>query len=579
MTDPKKEALDFIIDNKKIKTVFQPIVSLKNGSVLGHEALSRITCESTITDPEMLFGAAAEFNRLWDLELLCRTTALETAFRFMVPPYANKLFINVNPDTMHDENFKKGFTKSFLLQYKITPRNIIFEITEKNSIVDINGFRSTINHYKNQEYKIAIDDVGAGFAGLNLISDVNPNYIKLDMKLTRDIDNDSLKYAIVKSMVELSKISNIYLIAEGIETFAELNTLIHLGVQYGQGFYIQKPDEKIKEIPAEIILSIKEINMEKNHSIKNHIASGTVKYLSEKTDTISPTERASSVYDKFKQNTECFGMTVIENGIPIGIITRDKLALRLSGNYGYTLYQNKPISDLMDKYFLSVDQSTPISVVSNMAMSRTSDRLYDFIVVTENDKYLGTVTIKVLLQKSTELEVIAAKHQNPLSGLPGNVIIDQRLGQCVSGDSKYSVAYLDIHNFKAFNDVYGFENGDLVILKLADLLKHYIPEEYFIGHVGGDDFIVIVNDHITENYFWPIVEQFCSECLEFYNETDRENGYITTSNRHGVIEHFPLITLTCVVVNNKDREFGNVYDLTEILAEQKKTARKKPAEC
>ncbi|MGB4439005.1 MAG: EAL domain-containing protein, partial [Sedimentibacter sp.] len=110
MSEQFKEAVSYIIENKQIKTVFQPIISLRDGSILGHEALSRIICESEIENTEMLFKVAGQHNRLWELELLCRTTALEAAYKFMIPPYSKKLFINVNPNIMHDEAFKKGFT-------------------------------------------------------------------------------------------------------------------------------------------------------------------------------------------------------------------------------------------------------------------------------------------------------------------------------------------------------------------------------------------------------------------------------------------------------------------------------------
>jgi len=208
-----------------------------------------------------------------------------------------------------------------------------------------------------------------------------------------------------------------------------------------------------------------------------------------------------------------------------------------------------------------------------MAMSRENDKLYDFIVVTENDKYLGIVTIKDLLKKTSEIEISEAKHKNPLSGLDGNLIIEQKLSQCVANTTKYSVAYLDIDNFKAYNDVYGFKNGDLVIKLLADILTNSISEEQFIGHIGGDDFVVIINNHITEDYLKDIVEQFELEVLSFYNQTDIENGYIATVNRHGEKEKFPLITLTCVVVNNQTQTYKNVFKLTEMLALLKKRAK------
>lgn len=204
MRERIQQALDYIINNKQLITVFQPIISLRDGHVLGHEALSRITCDSEIKNQDILFNLEKDYNRLWDLELICRTLALETAYKFMIPLYDKKLFINVNPNTMHDEAFRKGFTKDFLKQFNISPKSIVFEITEKNVISDRGGFRTTIDHYKNQDYEIAIDD--AGYSGLNLISDINPSYIKLDINLIRGVDIDNLKFVLVKGMVELSKV-------------------------------------------------------------------------------------------------------------------------------------------------------------------------------------------------------------------------------------------------------------------------------------------------------------------------------------------------------------------------------------
>lgn len=575
MRDELKESLDYIINNKQIKTVFQPIISLKDGNILGHEALSRVTCESAIENPEMLFSIAGEYNRLWDLELLCRTTALEAAYMFMIPPYDKMLFINVNPNIMHAENFKKGFTKDFLLLYHIKPQNIIFEITERNVILDMTGFISTINHYRSQDYKIAIDDAGAGYSGLNLISDINPNYIKLDMKLIRNIDSDNLKYALVKGMVELSKASQISLIAEGIETCEELNTLINLGVQYGQGYFIQRPSAEVLEIRDEVLQTIMLLNENNNQLLVDNITNISIKNLCSNTGIVSPRVTADYVYNIFKRNPSFVGLCIVENEIALGTITYEKIALKMSGQFGFSLCQNKPISEIMDADFMSVDYQTPISEVSYFAMSRTNDKLYDFIVVTEKGKYIGTVTIKDLLQKSTEIEVDNAKHQNPLSGLPGNLAVEQKLSHCVKCDSKYSVVYIDIDNFKSYNDVYGFENGDLVIKLLATILKASIPKEHFIGHIGGDDFAVIIYGHVTEHYFEAMVNQFQQQVLQCYNQNDRKMGYITTKNRRGVTEQFPLLTITTVVINNSVQKFSNVYELTELLAKKKRDAKQK----
>lgn len=573
MSELESNALNDIIDNIRITTVFQPIISLRDGSILGHEALSRISSESVINSPSELFRIASDSKRLWDLELICRTKALESAFIYNEKPYDKKLFLNVNPNIMHDPKFKNGFTKEFLVHYNIVASNIIFEITERNVIEDISVFKSAINHYRNQNYKIAIDDAGSGYSGLNLISEINPDFIKLDIDLIRGIDTNSLKYALVKGMVEFSKVSSIQIIAEGIETLSELETLVNLGVQYGQGFLIQYPDPSFKEINPLLLLTLKELNLKKNHMSQYGISSTFISNLSVATETLAPNEKVITVYENYKNETKSFGYCVLENERPVGIIKKEKFASKLSGHFGFSLHQNKSISDLMDKEFLSVDCETPIGLVSSMAMSRSDENLYDFIIVTKEEKYLGTVTIKDLLQKVMEIEVYSAKHQSPLTGLPGNVIIEQELTRCIMYEKYYTVAYLDIDNFKAYNDVYGFENGDSIIKLLANTLRENTGKNDFIGHIGGDDFVVIISRIVSENYFDTIVKSFESRVLDFYHLDDVEKGFIISTNRHGVIESFPLTRLTCVVTNNLLHTYINPFEISETLAQMKKKTK------
>ncbi len=565
--------LDDIIDGKHIKTVFQPIVSLRDGSIIGHEALSRITCCSDLANPEQMFQAAGESNRLWDLEQLCRTTALRTAYLKMQPPYAKKLFLNVNPNIMHDAKFKQGFTKEYLQQYGITPENIIFEITERKAIDDMSGFKGTISHYKNQSYQIAVDDAGAGYSGLNLISDINPHFIKLDMQLIRNIDSDSIKYALVRSMVELSHISNISLIAEGVETKEELTTLINLGVQYAQGYLLQRPNENIEDISPAILQILNEVNQRKNHIFGGTVSNTFIENICTESETIPPCSKVEEVFDRLKQDSASFGLCVVEEGAVLGVVTKSRLVLQLSGRYGFSLNGRRYISSLMDCDFLSVDCKTPISAVSHMAMSRPAEKLYDFIVVTKNDKYLGTVTIKDLLQKTTEIEVVNAKYQNPLSGLPGNLVIEQKITKCISDEAQYCVIYIDIDNFKAYNDVYGFENGDRIIKLLADTILTYLPKEQFVGHIGGDDFVVILNNYEGAGLCGLIIDAFSKKGLQYYNAQDIANGYITAENRRGKIEKFPLISLSIAGISNKTRHYSGVNELTEELARLKKKSK------
>ncbi|MDP3388223.1 MAG: EAL domain-containing protein, partial [Eubacteriales bacterium] len=182
-----------IINSKSIKTVLQPIISLRDGAIYGFEALSRGPEDSLFQYPNTLFEYADLYNSTWDLELICRVKAIEKAKQLQL---TTKLFINVSPKIMQDPKFLKGLTKEYLDSMSLNSENIIFEITEREAVNNISDFTKTIQNYKNQNYMIAIDDAGAGYSGLNLISDLKPHFIKLDMNLIRNIHIDVTKQSL-----------------------------------------------------------------------------------------------------------------------------------------------------------------------------------------------------------------------------------------------------------------------------------------------------------------------------------------------------------------------------------------------
>lgn len=249
---PLKEDFIDILESRRIKPVFQPIVSLRDGKIIGYEALSRIIEPKEISSSEELFNLAGIYGKVWELEQLCRSRILEKYYSFHVKEN-KKLFLNVNPMVIHDKDFQTGFTSVYLKQYGLKLSDIVFEVTEKSAIDDVKGFKDTIRHYKAQGYNIAVDDAGSCYSGLNLICDIVPHYLKLDMSLIRGIHKDVIKRAMVKSMVEFANLTNIQLIAEGIECEEELKTLLKLGVHNGQGYFLRKPDEELKQIEQNAI--------------------------------------------------------------------------------------------------------------------------------------------------------------------------------------------------------------------------------------------------------------------------------------------------------------------------------------
>lgn len=555
-----------IINEGSVTTVFQPIISLRDGAAYGYEALTRGPQNTELHSPIKLFEYAQKYEKIWELEMLCRSKAFESCNvsstkETVQPPNDIKLFLNVNPNIMDDMEYKKGFTKEYIEKYSLNPENIIFEITEREAINNVSAFKNTVQNYKKQDYRIAIDDAGAGYCGLNMISDVHPHFIKLDMNLIRNIDKDVTKESLIKSMCEFASLTNTYLIAEGIETQKELEKLIEVGVHYGQGYFIQKPNVSIIPISCDVTKVIHRANSKKNHIIGSRISDIYISNICTPIQMIDSEMCISEVNEKMNSDYSIPGFCITRNDHLVGVITRNDLHLKLSGLYGYSLNCNKPINKIMNKNYMRVDYKTPIDIVAKVAMQRENDKLYDFITITKEEKYLGIVTVKDLLQKTIQIEVINAKHLNPLSELPGNVLIEKYLEKCIYSHKDYCVLYFDLDNFKVYNDVYGFEKGDVVIKRLTKILKANIPRDEFVGHLGGDDFIAVLFSTDRNELCNKIIKDFDDSIQEFYNEDDIRKGYIVGKSRKGVEEKFSLLSLSIAGVTNN--YFKDIYDLSE----------------
>ncbi len=564
-----------ILNEGDITTVFQPIVSLKDGSILGYEALSRGPHDSVLESPARLFDVARIYDKLWEVELLCRLKALENVSDKIKDSY---VFLNVDPDVINDEKFKKGFTKDFLRKYNIDTYNIIFEITEKNAVNDYKSFRAIIDHYKDEGYKIAIDDTGSGYSGLLLISEIHPHYIKLDMDLIRDIDKDGLKKSLIKTFCDFCLVTDIKLIAEGIETQNELDTLIELGIDYGQGYFIQKPREDIKPIGKNVVDLIEEFNLKKNRLYSCKPANVLIGNITKKNITATANVLGREIIDVFEENESVYALPVVENSRVLGLIMKETFFAKMGTKYGFTLYLNRPIELIMNNHPLVVDYKTTIDTVSKMAMSRKNENLYDIIIVTKGGKYFGIISVKDLLEKTTEIEINYAKHLNPLSGLPGNIHIEKHLNNLISVNDPFTVLYIDIDNFKAYNDVYGFENGDRIIQLTADIMNKCASEcldnqECFIGHIGGDDFVMSVNTYEVGKMCEFILREFELKTSEFYSPYDYSNGFVEVKNRKGEVEKINNVTLSIACVNNNNKKIDDVYELSRIVAKVKKECK------
>jgi EAL domain-containing protein (putative c-di-GMP-specific phosphodiesterase class I)/GGDEF domain-containing protein len=235
----EREKLQELIVHERVVTAFQPIMLLKDRTVLGYEALSRGARGTALETADELFGAAERQHLTVELDRLCRRRALLCAGR--VPSNA-RLFVNTLPATIRDPQFRGKPLIDFLGRAQVSPDRIVLEITEKLVIDNYAMFREAMQYFVDLGMSFAVDDVGTGYSGLELIARLNPHFLKIDMSLVRDVHTSVVNRAMVKAIVALSHAIGATVIAEGIHSQDESTALEQIGVDFGQGFFLARPD-------------------------------------------------------------------------------------------------------------------------------------------------------------------------------------------------------------------------------------------------------------------------------------------------------------------------------------------------
>lgn len=226
-----------ILDEKLIRTMYQPLVIMSTRAPMGYEALSRGPKDTPLENPLSLFSLATEANMLLELETACLTLSMQRA-SFI--PKDQLLFLNLDPLLISAGYFKDNF---FPAHCGISPAQVTIEITERTCIKNFDKLSMALMSFKDLGVKISIDDVGEGYSSLNAIAVLKPEFVKININLVRNAHADHVKSSLIAVIVDLAKRLDSHTVAEGIETEEEYGALCNLGVEYGQGFLFARPCE------------------------------------------------------------------------------------------------------------------------------------------------------------------------------------------------------------------------------------------------------------------------------------------------------------------------------------------------
>lgn len=230
-------ALKEVLTSRSIRSVYQPVVDIFGRRVIGWEALSR-PVGGQFDNIEQIFKAAYEAQSIWPLERLCRERAMEGLLDLK---NGELLFLNVEPDSIYDPQFRSDRTLKLLRQASLTPERVVLEMTEHSAVKDFTAFRQTLNYFRSLGFRLAIDDMGSGYSGLVSVAEIQPEFVKIDMSLIRELHSRPLKRELVDTINRFSRKAGIGVIAEGIESAEELEALQEIGVTMGQGFLFARP--------------------------------------------------------------------------------------------------------------------------------------------------------------------------------------------------------------------------------------------------------------------------------------------------------------------------------------------------
>jgi len=564
-------ALDHILAHGDLHSLFQPIVSLSERRILGYEALTRGPSNSPLHSPVNLFGVARHAGRLSELELACRKSACRA---FSEHRLEGKLFLNVSPDSLLEPTHQPGRTLQLLQNYGIPPSQVVIELTEQSPTEDFSLLYTALHHYRAMGFSIALDDLGAGYSSLRLWSELRPDYVKIDRHFIDGIHQDAVKREFVGSILQMAKASRAQVIAEGIELAEELTVLAEMGVDLLQGYLLSRP----QEVPPRDARSLLP-KLDASAPALNDEGSDLSALLNEQ-PAVKESLPIAAVLEAFRAQANLNSLAVLnEEQQPVGIVHRHSLSDALLKPFATDLFARKPISRLMSSDFLAVDIGQSLQKVSRLLTSRARQRMEEDFIITLNGRYLGLGRVIDVLKLITELKIQQARHANPLTLLPGNVPIQQCLTRLLQQSREAVICYVDIDSFKPFNDLYGYAKGDEILLCLAQCLNERVdPTRDFVGHIGGDDFLLVLGSEDWRARLNRLLEDFQGQCRRFYSAEHLEAGCFIAHNRKGHREEFPLLSLSLGVVHLHPSSCANLdaAQLAGLASEAKRQAKNVP---
>ncbi|WP_144402555.1 GGDEF domain-containing protein [Candidatus Methylopumilus turicensis] len=558
-----KEKLDlglevFLRDNL-LQASFQPIFDFNTAKVLGFEGLA----------PIELIRAARVSSTVVEGEYLGRHLVLES---FAKQGLEGKIFLNVSLDVLLQSEAKTGETLKYLAEFGLSPSDVVIKLSRSESGADVGLLTQACAHYRGMGFQLAICNLNQGFSGLSLWSEVKPEYVQLDKDFIDGIHHDKVKLEIARSIYEVASQSNAKVIADGVNNSLDLMAIRDLGVDLGQGSCLAEAAvTPVQILPEAVIKSLLRVEAPRENVLQTR---ATVSKLLRYVTPVSPSDTNEEVFRLFEQNPDLHAVPVVQATKPLGLISRGAMIDSYARPYRRELFGDKSCVTMMDDASIIVDHNTTVQDLTDLILRSDPRHLSAGFIVSNADAYLGMGNGHDLLRLISNLQINAARYANPLTLLPGNTPICEQIDLLIQSGTSFVTCYFDLDNFKPFNDVYGFQKGDEVIQLTARLISKACGMFDFVGHIGGDDFIVLFQSADWEQRCYDFLDEVSNAFPQVYDEEDRLRGGIEAEDRKGVKHFYPILTISIASVKVSPGMFPSHHEVSEACISAKKYSKK-----
>ncbi len=474
---------------------FQPIVAAAKPEVaFAYECLLRgRDANGATVYPDRIFTAAREADLLFQTDRAARLTAIRDATRHGLQ---TPIFINFNPTSIYDPSFCLKTTIAAIQDAGISPDRIVFEVVESDEVNDPSHLLNIVQHYRRQGFRIALDDLGAGYGSLNLLAQLKPDFVKFDRELVSGIDHDPYKQKVFGKLVEMAHDLNIQTLAEGVETFEEYRWLLGTGVDYLQGYFFARPaspppapQPALEAIPPVVKTSLPTPLLDIDFSVDSAALQGVLDSLGAQVAVIDSSGKILMV------NRAWRAVGVSESG----------QARFTGGNYLDVCRAASKSEDCAEDAAQSYQGIRAVLAGDVPSFSReyacvTPQGRHWFIMnVTPFSQGRGGAVIShldITERKVREAEIEHLARHDQLTGAANRRYFYEEMRRAFAEAERelvpFSLLYLDLDGFKGVNDRLGHACGDELLERVAGRLQALLRDGDLLARFGGDEFVMLL---------------------------------------------------------------------------------------